>query len=420
VSRFLFVVPPLFGHANAASAVAGALAGRGHEVAWCGPETFFRPLLGPGATIFPTGARIYREQAEHGLASVMSVWQEYIIPQARFTLPAADRAVRTYQPDLLVADQIALAGALAARQHGLRWATLIAQALELTEPLRAVPGYTDWVHDQMVALCRATDDPACADIGDCAGIGDREHEAFATDLRFSPHLVIAFTTEALTGKQDFPEHFALVGPALGPRPAPSPWDYWDRLDLGRRKLLVTVGTLATGLAGGFYQRVADAVAPLRAQLQVIVVGPAEALPDPPENVLVTRHVPMLELLPKMDAVISHGGMNTVCEALAYGIPLVIAPIRHDQPVMASQVTAAGAGIRVRFSRDSPSELRRAVLAVLSDPAYRAAAGRIRDSFATAGGAPAAAARLERLAAARPAAGDQGRADSAALLSEEVS
>jgi zeaxanthin glucosyltransferase len=414
VSRFLFVVPPLFGHANAASAVADALGQRGHEVAWCGPETFFRPLLGPGATVFPTRARIYVERGQHGLASVKSVWEEYIFPQARFALPAADQAVRVFQPDLLVADQIALAGALAARQHGLRWATLITQALELTEPLRAVPGYTDWVRDQMVALCQETGDPACA------GIGEGDHEAFATDLRFSPHLVIAFTTQALTGKQDFPDHFALVGPALGPRPVPSPWDHWDRLDPGRRKLLVTVGTLATGLAGGFYRRVADAVAPLRAQLQAIVVGPPEALPDPPENVLVTRHVPMLELLPEMDAVISHGGMNTVCEALAYGIPLVIAPIRHDQPVMASQVTAAGAGIRVRFSRNSPSELRRAVLAVLSDPAYRAAAGRIRDSFATAGGAPAAAARLERLAAARPAAGDQGQAGPTALFSEKVS
>jgi hypothetical protein len=35
--------------------------------------------------------------------------------------------------------------------------------------------------------------------------------------------------------------------------------------------------------------------------------------------------------------------------------------------------------------------------VLDDPAYRAGAARIRDSFNTAGGAPAAAAHLERLA-----------------------
>jgi zeaxanthin glucosyltransferase len=46
-----------------------------------------------------------------------------------------------------------------------------------------------------------------------------------------------------------------------------------------------------------------------------------------------------------------------------------------------------------------------VLTVLGDPAYRAAAGRVRDSSATAGGAAAAAAHLERLAA--PIADDHG-------------
>jgi MGT family glycosyltransferase len=398
MSRFLFVVAPLAGHAYPASAVAGELAARGHEVAWCGPETYFRPLLGPGATVFPTGTRLYREQAVRGLASVTSVWRDYIIPQARFTLPAADRAVRAFQPDVLVADQHALAGALAARRHGLRWATLVASAMELTEPLRALPRFTGWMRDQMAALCQAAGDPACS------AIGDGENGTRTVDLRFSPYLVIAFTTEALIGKQDFPDHFALVGPALAPRPAPFPWDW---LDPAQRKLLITVGTLATEISGDFYRRAVDAVAPLRGQLQAIVVCPPEALPEPPENVLVTAHVPMLELLPRMDAVVSHGGMNTVSEALAYGIPLIIAPIRHDQPVVASQVTAAGAGIRVRFSRAGPEELRTAVLALLGDPAYRAAAGRVRDSFAAAGGTAAAAARLERLATPGPIADDHG-------------
>ena len=40
----------------------------------------------------------------------------------------------------------------------------------------------------------------------------------------------------------------------------------------------------------------------------------------------------------------------------------------------------------------------AIAYLLGDPEYRASAGRVRDSFAAAGGAPAAAARLEQLAA----------------------
>jgi zeaxanthin glucosyltransferase len=204
--------------------------------------------------------------------------------------------------------------------------------------------------------------------------------------------VIAFTTSALTGEQPFPGHFILVGPAMLERPRAFEWDL---LDPARRKVLITVSTLATGLAEDFYQRAAAAVAPLRATVQAIIVEPPGLLPDAPGNVLVVPSVPMLALLLRLDAVISHGGMNTVSEALAHGVPLVLAPIRYDQPVVASQVVRAGAGIRVPFYRVRPSQLREAAVSILNDPSCRRAAKRIGESFAAAGGAPAAAARLER-------------------------
>ena len=61
------------------------------------------------------------------------------------------------------------------------------------------------------------------------------------------------------------------------------------------------------------------------------------------------------------------------------MPLIIAPIRHDHPVAASQVAQAGAGIRVPFSRVRPAQLREALVTILDDPSYRHAAERIRES-----------------------------------------
>jgi MGT family glycosyltransferase len=376
VSRFLIVTLPLTGHAHRALAIADELNARGHEVAWCGPKAYFRPLLGPDAALFPTGTRLLRDQAGHGIAALKSLWQEYVIPMARFMLPAVNRAIVAYQPDMVVVDQHALAGALAAHRHGLPWATLVTQAMELTHPLAALPRVDAWVRAQLASLRQE------------AGVTDA-----GFDPMFSPYLVIAFTTSALTGEQPFPGHFVLVGAAMLERPRAFDWDL---LDPARRKILITVGTLATGLAGDFYQRAAAAVAPLGGAVQAIIVGPPGLLPDPPDNVLVVPSVPMLALLPRLDAVISHGGMNTVSETLAHGVPLVLAPIRHDQPVVASQVVRAGAGIRVPFSRVRPGQLREALVTILDDPSYRRAAMRIRDSFAAAGGAPAAATRLECL------------------------
>jgi MGT family glycosyltransferase len=314
---------------------------------------------------------------------------------ARFTLPAVDRAIGEYQPDVVLVDQHALAGALAADRRGLPWATLITGAMELTHPLASLPRVDAWIRAQLASLCR---DTASRDlVGDVAGdtapaVGGGGDGP--VDLLFSPYLVIACTTTAITGEQPFPDHFALVGAAMADRPGRFAWDL---LDPARRKVLISVGTLATGLAADFYQRAAAAVAPLADTVQAIITGPPELVPDPPANVLVVPSVPMLALLPRLDAVISHGGMNTVSETLAHGLPLVIAPIRHDQPVVASQVARAGAGIRVPFSRVRPAQLRQALVTILDDPSYRQAAERIRDSFAAAGGAPAAAVRLERLA-----------------------
>ncbi len=105
------------------------------------------------------------------------------------------------------------------------------------------------------------------------------------------------------------------------------------------------------------------------------------------------HVPQLDLMPRLSAVVSHGGNNTVCEALAHGVPLVVAPVRDDQPVIGEQVVRTGAGLRVRFGRVSAPALRESIVSVLDEPSFRVAARRLRGDFAAAGGAVAAADRL---------------------------
>jgi MGT family glycosyltransferase len=362
------------------AAVAATLTGRGHDVAWAGSESFLRPLLGDGATIYPIPLRAHRGQGERGMAATKSRWDGYIVPHARVTRDRVASAAEDFGPDVLVVDQHAVAGALVAHRYGLRWASAAPTSMELTRPYRALPKVEAWIHERLAAMW-----------ADAGLPGTPPH-----DLRFSPHLLIAFTGTALTGELTWPANARLVGPALVPRP-PDPEFPWEWLDPQRRHVLVTMGTLSMDLAKGFYERVVATLRPLGDRLQAVVVAPDGAIGDVPEHLLVRRRVPVLDLMPHLDAVVSHGGLNTVCEALAHGVPLVVAPIKGDQPINARQVAAAGAGIRVSFDRIRPEALRGALLGVLDDPAYRAAADRIRVSFAAAGGAPAAADHLELLA-----------------------
>lgn len=374
MARYLFVVPPLAGHVNPAAAVARALTDRGHAIAWVGPESFLRPVLGPDAEIYRTGMRMYRDV--RGANSALTFLNQYVLPLARFVIAAVEEAVRTFAPDALVVDQHAPSGALVAFRHGLPWASLLPSSMALGHYR---PAEVDlWAKGPLAKYC--------------AEIGLPDIDPLTA--MYSPHLQVAFTTTALTGPVELPPHAVLVGPALGDRPDDSAFPM-DWLDPERRHVLVTVGTLNTDVAADFYRR---AVAALDgARWQGIVVAPDGTLTELPSHVVAVPRVPMLRLLPVLDAVVCHGGMNTVCEAALHGVPLVLAPITLDQPVTAEQVVRAGAGVRVDFDSAGPADLRAALESVLGDPSHRDASRRIGDSFRTAGGAPVAAQHLERLA-----------------------
>ncbi len=386
MSRFLFVVPPLTGHTNPTLAVGRRLRDLGHEVAWTGHAKFLAPLLSEDDRLIAVGedpdddvtaAATRRSQGLRGAAALQFLWQEFLLPLGRSMVPGVEAAAHQFEPHVMVVDQQAIAGAVVARRRGLPWATSATTSAEMVDPFALLPKVGEWVdgllRDFMLEF---------GDTGD-------------GDLRFSDHLVLAFTTSALAGPgRSFPPQYTFVGPSLGSRPAGDDFP-WDWLDPRRRHVLVSLGTINGPAGRRFLTEAIDALGGMADQLQAVVVGPAD-LPAP-ENVLVRDFVPQLALLPHLHAVVSHAGHNTVCESLAHGVPLVVAPIRDDQPTVAQQVSDAGAAIRVKFGRVRAPELAAVVAAVVDDPSYGAAARRLKASFDSAGGAPAAAAALEELA-----------------------
>jgi len=225
----------------------------------------------------------------------------------------------------------------------------------------------------------------------CSGDPDADR-----DLRFSPYLTLAYTTQALVGpvnRRDDPIRF--VGPSLGSRPTADDFP-WSWLDGERSAVLITLGTWNADAAPRFLGECARAMQ-ARPGCQAVIVDPGGALGGVAEHVLVRRTVPQLQLLAHIDAVVCHAGHNTVCETLGCGLPLVVAPIRDDQPIVAKQVVDAGAGIRLRFDRATAAQIGAAVEAVLTEPTYRQAALRVEESFRAAGGAITAAEHLEELA-----------------------
>jgi MGT family glycosyltransferase len=385
--RFLFVVPPLAGHVNPTVGVAAALIESGHEVAWAGQPDVIAPMLPPGARLYECDGMTVADEAVHrppsmrGPAALKFLWERFFIPLAERMVPGVHAAVADFAPDVLLVDQHTIAGALVAGSTGLPWATASTTSGELTEPLAEMPKVLSWVRDQLT---------------------DLQHRFGASsieDPRFSPHLVLAFTSDALSGPGPaaaLGDRLRFLGPSIAPRPHAIPFP-WDALDPSRPAVLVSLGTVNDDAGGRFLQAAADACA-LRPHLQAIIVDPTGVITGPAPNTLVRPRVPQLELLPRLSAVVCHAGHNTVCETLFHALPLVVAPIRDDQPVIAQQAADAGAAVRIRFGRATAGHIGAAVDTVLSDPAYRASAARISAAFRSAGGAEAAAEHLIALGA----------------------
>ncbi|GAA4535718.1 glycosyltransferase [Amycolatopsis samaneae] len=380
MARFLFVVPPLVGHVNPATGVAAELAARGHHVAWAGHEPLLHRLAGPDAEIF--GCAVPETAPARGAdlkgpAALRFLWEEFLIPLADAMTPGVHAAIDAFAPHVVVADQQALSGGLVAEARGLPWVTSATTSAELIDPLAGMPKVAAWV-DELLTGLRIR-------IGDGRG---------TADPRFSPHGVLAFTTRRLLGAAELPPEVWLVGPSITARLSTTDFP-WSWLEPESPTVLVTLGTANADAAAGFLTAAAAAFE--GADRRAVVVDPGGVLGEVAENVLVCREVPQLPLLARMDAVVCHAGHNTVCEALWHGVPLVVAPIRDDQPIVAGQVADAGAGVRLRFGRADSARIGAAVETVLTEPGYRRAAAAVGRSFRAAGGAPAAAGHLEQLA-----------------------
>jgi UDP:flavonoid glycosyltransferase YjiC (YdhE family) len=90
----------------------------------------------------------------------------------------------------------------------------------------------------------------------------------------------------------------------------------------------------------------------------------------PANIRVERYVPGSLLLPHCQAVVFHGGFNSLHATLWHGLPAVVVPLEGgDQGFTAERLAELGAGCHVPGPVPSVEALRSAIDRVLSEPSY---------------------------------------------------
>ena len=90
----------------------------------------------------------------------------------------------------------------------------------------------------------------------------------------------------------------------------------------------------------------------------------------PENFVIRNRVPQIAVLKQSSLFITHGGMNSVSEALVHGVPMLVIPFVSDQPVNARQVEKLGLGKVLDYMTITANALRDAAFAVMEDRQIR--------------------------------------------------
>lgn len=325
-------------------------------------------------------------------------------------LPGALRAVGA---DMVCCDGTEAAGALVAAHLGLPVVT-VANALPLNREPGLPPPFTGWRYDpsrwgreRNLGGYRVSDW--------LMGAHRRIISAQAERWRLGPRRTVADclsplaqVSQTVAGfdfpRREPPETFHHVGPIRDPAGSDAAGGgfAWPERD-GRPLAYASLGTLQGGRTA-LFRRIAAAAD--RAGFQLVLAHggrmsgrDADRLPGRPS---VHAFVPQAAVLAAADLAILNGGLNTVMDALAAGVPIVAVPIAFEQAAIAARIERSGAGRAVSRRLPGAGRLTRAIERVGHDPAYRAAAAGLRAEIRVAGGLAQAADIVERvLATGRP-------------------
>jgi len=390
MAKFVFVVPPLTGHINPTLSMGAALLERGHRVAWITLDQSLGAKLPPGGELLAIRydqndqqkkdsekyLDIITKKIVYGIDSIKFLYEEVLIPLNRHSYEGIASLLDQYQPDLVITDHQMFAGAIAATNKNYPYVTSVTAPAAI-KVMDELPKVHEWEVNQIVALQKEF------------GINE------AGSIACSTLATLVFTSKAFFGEMELAEHFKFIGPVFNRRKTVVPFN-WDAFnDIKQPKILVSIGTTFDHEhKKNFFTKVIEAFA--AENLHVVVVSDPALFESWPANFTVQREVPQLDLLPHLDAVVCHGGHNTVCETLMHGLPMVVIPIAYDQSHVAGRVFRVGAGERLNFNRFKAGHLKEAVNKVMQDGSYKMAAEEIKQSFTDAGGTASAADLLETL------------------------
>jgi hypothetical protein len=361
--RILFTAQPAGGHVRPLVPVAHAALRRGHDVAFLAPPRMadelasygLRHVVGGYDFAAEIGARIprgYRNLSYAEAAAVNAgfapwlteVWAGRMgVATARDVLELAT----TWRPDLVVREADEFGGYLAAEVLGIPQVTVLSfGGLDLILPERLAP-----VLDASRAELGLPPDPDGA--------------------RLYAPLTVNFLPESYGRSEMLLPHTRCYRHESSARLDDRLPAWTAAIETDRSTVFVGFGTVVYDLPGADAALATVVAAAARLDATVIVAAPPRLWPDAlPDNVRLVPFLAQPLLLEQCDLFVTHGGLNSLKEAIRLGVPMVSVAVAPDHRHNADTCAALGICRTVDLVDLSADTLAAACTDVLADPKYR--------------------------------------------------
>ncbi len=312
----------------------------------------------PGMPLHPLTGVPVKDLSDFDVESAEAEFATAYYAAVGRTYDAALAYARSWRPDLICYDVMAEEGAVVARELGVPSVYCapglfgtVDEDLGLDLSLRdavnnaARSGAEPWSRDQIEYVIDPSPASALPPVGD----------AIRMPIRYVPY----------NGPGEMPE-----------------WTWRHRG--ARKRVCILWGRSGSGLFGTRIPALRMAIdAALAQDAEVALTAAPEqvaALGELPPGVRVMQDFPLHLILRVSDAVVHNGSDNALMNGAVAGIPQVALSLSSDQVTFGRRMAATGAVIEHGGLTVTAEQVHAAVTGVLSDPAYRGAAERLRDEM----------------------------------------
>lgn len=378
MSKILFVNGNLHGHINPTLPVVKELVQRGEEVYYFSTREFQTKLEAAGAIFMDYGEEFnqflqsFRPHGNHPFYTLI----EYMLALDRAVIPIILKKSEGIRYDCILHDVMFGGGNILAQQLTL---PSIASCSSFVMEKPPVPQrmLEHGFHPQLDYLY--------------SELESAQNEWGLKELKISDvFFKKASKTLVYTSRQfqpmgdSYDPSFWFAGPSISDREETMDFQLKDTED--NKLIYISMGTVINNCID-FYNKCLDAFKETGYQVVMSIGNKTElsSLKEIPGNFVVRSYVPQLEVLKHADVFISHGGLNSVSEALYYGVPVIAIPMSNDQPAVAKRVSELGAGLELNIADITPDLLLQTVNTICSDMSFQEHSIALGETFRQAGG-----------------------------------